>query len=112
MTIFYFFKKNKIGEITMQINKKGQALSVLQSTVLGVVSTVAILGVGYAVIQGLLDSQAPGGVNENSSQAAFALNGGFDLLDIVKNNLGIIITIAVFVVVLAGIAAFAVASRQ
>jgi len=94
----------------MKLNKtmgsKGQALSVLQGTVLGVVSTVAILGVGYAVIQGLADSQ------DQTSEAFAAINGGFSLLDIVKNNLGIIITIAVFVVVLAGIAAFAVASRQ
>ena len=102
----------------MRMKKRGQALSVLQSTVLGVISTIAILGVGYAVIQGLADSQPLVNIGNITdpvfvlSESGQALNGGFALLDIVRNNLGIIITIAVFVVVLAGIAAFAVASRQ
>ena len=89
----------------MKLNEKGQALSTLQGTVLGVVSTVAVLGVGYSVIAGLRDSQTSG------TEAYDAINGGFSLLDTVKDNLGLIITIAVFTVVLIGIAAFGAIRR-
>ena len=89
-----------------KMNRKGQALDALQSTVLGIVSTVAILGVGYAVVLGLRDSQGA------TSDAYKAINGGFSLLDTVKDNLGIIITVAVFTVVLAGISAFSVFNRR
>ena len=84
----------------MKLNEKGQALNALQATALGIVSTVAVVGVGYAVTGGLRDSQTSG-----TSQYE-AINSGFALLDIVKNNLSIVITIAVFTVVLIGVAGF------
>ena len=92
--------------MSMQLNEKGQALSTLQGTVLGIVSTVAVLGVGYAVVSGLRDSQTSG------TEAYNAINGAFTLLDTVKDNLGLIITIAVFTVVLIGIAAFGALRRE
>jgi len=84
----------------MKLNEKGQALNSLQGTVLGIVSTVAVLGVGYAVVAGLRDSQTAG------TDAYTAINSGLSLLDTVQNNLGIIITIAVFSVILVGVTAF------
>jgi len=93
----------------MKLNEKGQALNSLQGTVLGIVSTVAILGVGYAVISGIRDSA---GTNlGNATHPVYdstytAVNSGMGLLDTVQNNLGIIITISVFSVILVGVTAF------
>ena len=89
----------------MKLNEKGQALNALQATALGIVSTVAVVGVGYAVTGGLRDSQTAG------TPQYEAINSGFTLLDIVKNNLSIVITIAVFTVVLIGVAGFSAIRR-